>query len=106
MGFRVELTARAERDIDSALEALTRYSPQAAARWYAALVEKVATLEELPDRCALAAEAHDLQTPLRELLFGKRPHVYRVLFVIAGETVQVLHVRHAARDWVKPDAVD
>jgi plasmid stabilization system protein ParE len=50
MGFRVELTAKAESDIDSALDSLTRHSHQAAVRWFAALLAKVATLEVQPER--------------------------------------------------------
>jgi hypothetical protein len=34
---------------------------------------------------------------LRELLFGKRDGTYRILFVAAGQTVSILHIRHAAR---------
>jgi toxin ParE1/3/4 len=36
---------------------------------------------------------------LRHLLFGKKPHVYRVIFAIDGRAlvVRVLHIRHGAR---------
>jgi hypothetical protein len=33
---------------------------------------------------------------LRELLFGKRRGVYRILFVVDGRTVNILHIRHTA----------
>lgn len=100
MGFQVKLAARAEADIDSALASLMKYSPRSAANWHAKLLAQIETLEKDPNRCALAEEANRLGLELRELLFGKKPHVYRILFVVDDTTVQVLHVRHAARDWL------
>lgn len=61
------------------------------------------SLEEEPERCPLAAEAENLKVELRELLFGKRRGVYRISFTIEGEVINVLHIRHAARDWLKPE---
>jgi hypothetical protein len=31
------------------------------------------------------------------LLYGRKPHVYRVLFTIEGEAVYVLHILHGRR---------
>jgi hypothetical protein len=31
------------------------------------------------------------------LLYGDKPHVYRILFSIEGDIVFILHVRHGAR---------
>lgn len=38
--------------------------------------------------------------PVRELLVGRRPNVYRVLFLIVGDEVIVLRVRRAQRRWL------
>jgi hypothetical protein len=35
------------------------------------------------------------------LLYGRHPHVYRILFAIDGDVVQVLHVRHGRRKPVR-----
>ncbi len=37
---------------------------------------------------------------LRHLLYGKRPHVYRIIYAIdeRRRVVNVVHIRHAARD--------
>jgi len=40
---------------------------------------------------------------LRMLLYGRGRHVYRILFTIDGDTVNVLRVRHAAQDWLTED---
>jgi len=31
------------------------------------------------------------------MLYGRRPHVYRILFIIRGKEVFVIHIRHGAR---------
>jgi mRNA-degrading endonuclease RelE of RelBE toxin-antitoxin system len=37
---------------------------------------------------------------LRQLLYGRRPHVYRIIYEIdeGNRIVSVLHIRHGARD--------
>ena len=55
------------------------------------------SLKILPTRFGLAAEAATVGLELRELLYGKRTGTYRVLYTVTGQTVRVLHVRHASR---------
>jgi toxin ParE1/3/4 len=62
---------------------------------YRGLKEAILSLEEKPDRCPETPE-----TPkLRNLLYGHKPRVYRVIYRVAkkGKQVDVLHIRHAAR---------
>jgi plasmid stabilization system protein ParE len=93
--------ARAERDVEGILQWFCDQSATAAAkRWFDQLMARIDTLELNPGRCPVAAEAEELGVELRELLFGKRHGIYRILFVIAGRTVNILHIRHAARDKV------
>jgi plasmid stabilization system protein ParE len=42
---------------------------------------------------------------LRELLYGRRRNVYRIVFTIVGQRVNVLRVRHAAQDRLMPGDV-
>ncbi len=51
-----------------------------------------------PHRCPLAPENSGSPIPIRQLLYGRKPHVYRILFMIEGDTVQVLHIRHGRRE--------
>ena len=39
-----------------------------------------------------------MDVEFREILFGKTPNVYRVVFVIDGGTVRVLRIRRANGD--------
>lgn len=34
---------------------------------------------------------------VRQLLYGRKPHVHRILFTIDGEMVNILHIRHGRR---------
>jgi hypothetical protein len=56
-------------------------------------------------RCPLAAEAEELGIVVRELRFGLHNGRYRILFIVFGSDVHVLHVRHVARDAVSVDGL-
>ena len=56
-------------------------------------------------RCPVASESQDLDQEVRFLLHGRKNRAYKIYFAIryetpAGGTVQVLHVRHWAREAV------
>jgi plasmid stabilization system protein ParE len=103
--YAIRTTSRADADIDAAVRWLSRQSPVAAARWHAGVLKAVRSLATNPDRCPLADEAVDLGLDLRELLYGRRRGVYRVLFTIDGQTVTIHRVRHAAQDRLTPGDV-
>jgi len=96
--FQVVFRPRAQADIAAAVAWRARKSPAAAAQWRSSLLRIVENLEPEPARYAKADEAADLGLMLRELHFGRRPNVYRVLFTVDGQTVNVLRVRHAAQE--------
>jgi plasmid stabilization system protein ParE len=98
MAFQVIFRARAEADIAAAVTWLARNNAAAAARWRTGLFRIVENLETNPDRYPVADESADLGLDLRELLYGRQRGVYRILFTIEGQTVNVLRVRHAAQD--------
>jgi hypothetical protein len=39
---------------------------------------------------------------VRQLLFGRKPHRYRVLFTVDDDTVIILHIRHGRRHLGEP----
>ena len=51
-------------------------------------------LEQFPESCPIAPESEDLNRELRQLIIDR----YRVIFVVKGSTVTVLHVRGAYHD--------
>jgi plasmid stabilization system protein ParE len=98
MTFRVEISADAERDAEAILEwLLSEQAGETGIRWFLELERAIKSLESFPERCALAPENQRFPFEVRQLLYGRKPHVYRILFAVEGETVQVLHVRHGRR---------
>ena len=98
MAFRVNTTAKAKRDLDSILKWLQKQQAgDTGLRWFQGLRDAIASLEVLPRRCALAPEDEFLAVEVRQLLYGDKPHVYRILFTIEAEDVYVLHIRHGRR---------
>jgi plasmid stabilization system protein ParE len=98
MAFQVIFRPCALADIEGAVMWLAQKNPQAAARWRIGLFQIIQNLETNPNRFAEAEESADLGLDLRELLYGRRRGIYRILFTIDGDTVNILRVRHASQD--------
>ena len=98
MAFRVEYSERAQQDLDAILEWLVEHGAgHKALRWFQQLKTAVATLCELPHRCPIAPENAQFPFEVRQLLYGRKPYQYRVLFTIESDTVIILHIRHGRR---------
>ena len=102
MVYSVRFTALALAEIDSHLAWLSTQSSAAAARWHQRLLEAIQSLETNPERCSLAPENDWYSGELRQLLYGKKRGVYRILFEVRGDIVYVLRVRHGAQDLLEP----
>jgi plasmid stabilization system protein ParE len=102
MDYRIEYSPEADQKADQAYEYIARSSPYQAAKWYSGLLKTIASLGRNPEHCGLAPESNTLNRPIRQLLYGKRQHKYRILFEIRGDIVYGLHIRHGARDWWQP----
>ena len=66
-------------------------------RWFQGLRDAITSLSQSPLRCAFAPENEALPFDVRQLLYGNKPHLYRILFTIEDKTVTVLHIRHGRR---------
>ena|SRR5688572_16982711 len=96
MKHRVVTTLLALADMESAYEWIAERSPLNAERWKQRLLKTIDSLELFPARCGLAPEAQLLGREIRQLLFGKRRGIYRILFEIRDDEVVVLRIRHGA----------
>jgi plasmid stabilization system protein ParE len=106
VAFQVQLLRRAYADIDELFAFICQtVSAASATKWRDQLMARVNSLEENPVRYALADDADDYGIELREMLFGRQRHVYRILFTIDGQTVNIHRVRHAAQDRLSPDDI-
>lgn len=98
MAFRVETSAQAESDANSILDwLLSEHAGETGIRWFLVLDDAIASLAKFPERCPLAPEAARFPFEVRQLLYGRKPHTYRILFTIDGNTVKILHIRHGRR---------
>ena len=102
MTFSVRIHPAAVESIRDAHDWISERSPEAASRWLAGLEEAVLSLRDMPERCGLAPEHKQLKFELRQYIYGKRSGRYRILFVVRGNHVHVLEVRHGARRPLTP----
>jgi toxin ParE1/3/4 len=95
MVYLVKLMPRAMRDLRLVFDYIHASESPAAFSWYRGLEQEILSLEETPNRCPAAPESSNL----RHLLYGRNPHVYRVIYRVLEEKkqVHVLHIRHGAR---------
>ncbi|HSS99115.1 MAG TPA: type II toxin-antitoxin system RelE/ParE family toxin [Terriglobales bacterium] len=102
MTFRVETTFEAEQDAVTILEwLLSQHAGQTGVKWFAALKGAIQSLGEFPERCSLAPESSQFPFEVRQLLYGRSPHVYRILFTVDRDTVYILYIRHGRREPMK-----
>jgi plasmid stabilization system protein ParE len=104
MSLRLQISGRAERDVEAIYSWLSERSRPGAARWYEQYLFAVQELMETGPNCPLAPEAVAEGPSVRQRLFKtKRGHPYRLLFVIEADVIHVLAVRGAGQDWWQPD---
>ena len=95
MEYLVELTARAERDLGAIYEYIHAESSEHAFEWFNGLEAAILSLASQPERGMRTPE----NPALRQLLYGNKRHVYRVIYRIGRRAggVWVLQIRHGAR---------
>ena len=98
VAYQVALVESAKADANQIFDWVTAQAPIRGPIWFEDLVDCLYSLEELPGRCPLAREAVATNREIRCFYFGKRPHVYRILYEIeeSSQTVWILHIRHGA----------
>ena len=89
MTYRIVVTARARAD---AIEAF-RWIAERDARWSR---RHPARSEE---------ESEQVGITLRQMLYGRRPNVYRILYSVEGDTISLHYVRHTPGVRSSPEPV-
>lgn len=68
-------------------------SADQADQWLTGIASAIDSLEQMPLRCWLAAEAAVLGIPIHNLYFGLSSHpTHRVIFTVDGNVVNVLRI--------------
>src|SRR5437867_3704748 len=103
MSYQVVILPEAERELYAAYLWIAESAPERATAWLQGLRAAIGTLSDYPRRCPLAPESAFFTEEIRQLLYGRRQHAYRVLFEVrdAKQTVYILHVIHGARDYLR-----
>jgi plasmid stabilization system protein ParE len=107
MSYRVQLTPRAQQELDAIIDWIGKRSPQGAARLLAAFRRRLSDVRAQPSRFGTAAESRYIDDPIREVLFRtRRGQPYRALYVILEEVVHIIHIRAPGQDLMHPDAIE
>jgi len=103
MAYLVNISSRAERDLTHLYREINAEHSGAALKWYWGLKKSILSLQERPKRCPVTRK----RDHLRHLLYGHKPHIYRVIFRVLPKQrlVEILHIRHAARRKLKPSDI-
>ena len=92
--YHIEIKPTAENDLTRRFRQIAEESPENAVIWYLRTIEAIEKLDVLAEQCPLAPEDLDIRLGIRHLIVGD----YRALYLIRGDTVEVLHVRHGSMD--------
>lgn len=93
--YKIKIFPRAKQDMEEVIDYLNTLSPDVALKYYDLLVEEIAGLSQMPERCP---RPKDLALAAR----GYRYRIvknYLVFYVIAGDTVQIRRILYARRNY-------
>ena len=105
MKYEVVIASRVQREAQAAHDWWAEHrSAGQAARWYEEFIRAAFSLEENPERCALARENDRFPYEIRQLSFGiGRKPTHRLVYAIRPIEVVVLRVRHLAQQPIDAD---
>jgi len=93
MATKVRISRQASEQITSIADYIALDSPDASRRWRKALLADIDSLHRFPLRHGLAPEAAGAGISVHQMMHG----LYRVLYTVDGDVVNVHIVRHGAR---------
>ncbi len=105
MAYQIVLADTATADANEIYDWVAQRATIRGPEWFEELMDCLYSLESFPNRCPLAREATEAKRQIRCLHFGKRRHVYRILYEVdeSRKTVFILHMRHGALRDIDPD---
>ena len=105
MRYRIDYLPSAHRDVEAVFHWTAARSAGGAASWYRACMAAIERLETSAVACGIAEEDEDHDgITIREALFKtRRGRMFRILFIVRGSVVSVLHVRSCSQGPLPPD---
>ena len=95
--YAVKLSARAQADILEAIRWESNVSLARGEEWEALCENALNSLRSMPQRFPIAEDCAVEDFAVHRLIFGVKPAVYKIYFVVEGSIVDVLYCRHASR---------
>jgi plasmid stabilization system protein ParE len=96
MEYRFRFDPRSAAEVNRIVERIAEMSPTRADKWYDGLLKRIAKLKSSPRICPVAPESERVGFEVRELLYGKRPSIYRILFTIHEDFIEIRAVWHGS----------
>jgi plasmid stabilization system protein ParE len=99
MAYLVKVMPRALKDLDAIYLQIGADQSDAALEWYRGLKAAILSLANSPNRCPMTTGSGTF----RHLLYGDKRNTYRIIYHVLErqKRVQVVHIRHGARDQFK-----
>jgi len=97
MQFQIIITPSAKADIFEINTWFLENYPDLAEKWLWGISKAVTSLSKFPERCPVSLESEAFDVVVRQLIYGKKPHTYRILFAIQDEKVYILRVRSTSQ---------
>ncbi|MFO0947583.1 MAG: type II toxin-antitoxin system RelE/ParE family toxin [Planctomycetota bacterium] len=97
MTYRVIFQPRAFAQLEDQYRFIAEKNPIAAARWFNRFKKAIEDLSHFPEQFPLARESALARREIRLKIIGKRASARRTYYVIDGDTVRILCIRHSAR---------
>jgi plasmid stabilization system protein ParE len=93
--YSVKIFPTAQYDLRDIVDHINTLSSDAAIRYYDLIIENMATLTTMPERCPMAKDAQLRLRGYRTLLVKN----YIVFYVINGRTVEIRRILYARRQY-------
>jgi plasmid stabilization system protein ParE len=106
MKRRLNITPTALAELEVEYAWLLKRTPQHAPSWYSGLVDQMFALENADRPFKLVPESEAFDRPLYEIRYGSRRHQRRILFIVQGNDIHVVGIRHGARKPLTPDDIE
>jgi toxin ParE1/3/4 len=97
MAHRVKFRPKAEQDLETLFRHIVQETPLRGPRWMSGLEDAIYSLREMPERGSIVRRFSKSTVAVRQLLYGRYPHIYKIYFTVESNTVWILHIRHGAR---------
>ena len=93
--YKIKIFPTARQDLEEVIKYLNTLSPDTASKYYDLLVEEIASLSKLPERCSKPKDLALAAKGYRYLIVKN----YLVFYVVVGDTVQIRRILYARRDY-------